>query len=421
MAGRLHGKTAIVTSAGQGIGRASAICLAKEGAKVWATDINAEALTSLAAEQAGIETFTLDVLKQDEVDAAAKRVGTPDILFNCSGYVHAGTIMETDDKAWDFSFDLNVKAHYRMMKAFMPGWLARGQRRRSSTWPPPPPRSKGVPNRFVYGATKAAVIGMTKALAADFTSKGIRVNAICPGTVDSPSLTERLKATGDYEARQVRLHLPPAHGPHGPCRGNRHAGGLSGKRRGGLRHRPDLRDRRRLVDLAETAHEPAPPSRQLAAATEPIGKAGISRHRMQSNNRRQARGRQYILAAGQTAIEAKGVTKLFQGAGQDAVKALDNVSVSIRENEFFTLLGPSGCGKTTLLRLIAGFDFPTEGEILLYGEDIAPLPPFKRPVNTVFQSYALFPAHDGRPEHRLRPRDAGQAQGRDRRPRRPRC
>ena len=97
------------------------------------------------------------------------------------------------------------------------------------------------------------------------------------------------------------------------------------------------------------------------------------------------------MASGRTAIEAKGVTKLFQGAGQDAVKALDNVSVSIRENEFFTLLGPSGCGKTTLLRLIAGFDFPTEGEILLYGEDIAPLPPFKRPVNTVFQSYALFP------------------------------
>ena len=94
---------------------------------------------------------------------------------------------------------------------------------------------------------------------------------------------------------------------------------------------------------------------------------------------------------GQSAIEAKGVTKLFQGSGQDAVKALDNVSVTIRENEFFTLLGPSGCGKTTLLRLIAGFDFPTEGEILLYGEDIAPLPPYKRPVNTVFQSYALFP------------------------------
>ena len=199
MAGRLHGKTAIVTSAGQGIGRASAICMAKEGAKVWATDINAEALASLAAEQTGIETFTLDVLKQDQVDAAARRVGTPDVLFNCSGFVHAGTLMETDDKAWDFSFDLNVKAHYRMMKAFMPAWLARG----SGTiinMASAASSIKGVPNRFVYGATKAAVIGMTKALAADYTSKGIRVNAICPGTVDSPSLAERLKATGDYEA-----------------------------------------------------------------------------------------------------------------------------------------------------------------------------------------------------------------------------
>src|SRR4051812_12703377 len=115
MAGRLHGKTAIVTSAGQGIGRAAAICMAREGAKVFATDVNAEALASLPGEQAGIETFTLDVLKQDQVDAAARRVGTPDILFNCSGFVHAGTIMETDDKAWDFSFDLNVKAHYRMI------------------------------------------------------------------------------------------------------------------------------------------------------------------------------------------------------------------------------------------------------------------------------------------------------------------
>jgi 2-keto-3-deoxy-L-fuconate dehydrogenase len=173
--------------------------MAGEGAKVWATDINSEALASLAAEHPAIETFTLNVLKQEEVDAAVSRVGTPDILFNCSGYVHAGTIMETDDKAWDFSFDLNVKAHYRMTKAFMPGWLQRGHgvvinmaSAASSI--------KGVPNRFVYGATKAAVIGMTKALAADFTSKGIRVNAICPGTVDSPSLMDRLKATGDFEA-----------------------------------------------------------------------------------------------------------------------------------------------------------------------------------------------------------------------------
>ena len=198
MGGRLAGKTAIVTSAAQGIGRASAIAMAREGCKVWATDIREDLLKTLEAEQAGIEAFTLDVLKQEQIDAAAKRIGTPDILFNCSGYVHAGTIMETDDRAWDFSFDLNVKAHFHMIKAFMPGWLSRGKgtviniaSAASSI--------KGVPNRFVYGATKAAVIGMTKALAADFTTKGIRVNAICPGTVESPSLIERLKATGDFD------------------------------------------------------------------------------------------------------------------------------------------------------------------------------------------------------------------------------
>ena len=202
MGGRLQGKTAIVTSAGQGIGRASAIAMAREGAKVWATDIREDLLRSLPAEQVGIETFGLDVLKQDQIDAAAARVGTPDILFNCSGFVHAGTIMETDDKAWDFSFDLNVKAHFHMIKAFMPGWLARG-RGTIVNMASAASSIKGVPNRIVYGATKAAVIGMTKALAADFTSKGIRVNAICPGTVESPSLMERLKAQGDFETAKA--------------------------------------------------------------------------------------------------------------------------------------------------------------------------------------------------------------------------
>ena len=198
MTGRLSGKTAIVTSAAQGIGRACAIALAKEGAKVFATDIREDLLATLATEQAGIEVFKLNVLEMKEIEAATARVGTPDILLNCSGYVHAGTIMETTDKDWDFSFDLNVKAHFHMTKAFMPGWLARGKgtviniaSAASSI--------KGVANRYAYGATKAAVIGMTKALAADFTTKGIRVNAICPGTVDSPSLTARLQATGDYE------------------------------------------------------------------------------------------------------------------------------------------------------------------------------------------------------------------------------
>ena len=126
MAGRLAGKTAIVTSAAQGIGRASALAMAREGAKVFATDIREDLLASLADESKTIEMLKLDVLKQAEIDWVAKRVGTPDILFNCSGFVHAGTLMETDDKAWDFSFDLNVKAHFHMIKAFMPAWLDRG-------------------------------------------------------------------------------------------------------------------------------------------------------------------------------------------------------------------------------------------------------------------------------------------------------
>jgi 2-keto-3-deoxy-L-fuconate dehydrogenase len=202
MPGRLSGKTAIVTSAAQGIGRASAIAMAREGARVHATDIRQDLLDELHAQHPEIDCFVLDVLKQEQVDAAAQRVGTPDILFNCSGYVHAGTILDTDERAWDFSFDLNVKAHFRMMKAFMPAWLARGSGvivNMSSA----ASSIKGVPNRFVYGATKAAVIGMTKALAADFTAKGIRVNAICPGTVESPSLIERLKAQGDFEAAKA--------------------------------------------------------------------------------------------------------------------------------------------------------------------------------------------------------------------------
>jgi 2-keto-3-deoxy-L-fuconate dehydrogenase len=198
MAGRLAGKTVVVTAAAQGIGRASAIAMAREGAKVFATDIREDFLSTLAAEHPGIETFLLDVLKQDQVDAAAKRTGLPDILFNCSGYVHAGTILETDDRAWDFSFDLNVKAHFRMMKAYMPGWLAR-RRGTIINMASAASSIKGVPNRFVYGATKAAVIGMTKALAADFTTQGIRVNAVCPGTVDTPSLNQRINAQGDYE------------------------------------------------------------------------------------------------------------------------------------------------------------------------------------------------------------------------------
>lgn len=198
MAGRLQGKTALVTSAAQGIGRASAIAMAREGAKVWATDIREDLLKTLEAEQSGIETFVLDVLKPEAIAAAALKVGAPDILFNCSGFVHHGSILEATDKDWDFSFDLNAKAHFRMIKAFMPAWLEKGSAS-IINMASVASSIKGAPNRFIYGASKAAVIGMTKALAADFTSKGLRFNAICPGTVETPSLHDRIRAQGDFD------------------------------------------------------------------------------------------------------------------------------------------------------------------------------------------------------------------------------
>jgi 2-keto-3-deoxy-L-fuconate dehydrogenase len=202
MAGRLSGKTAVVTSAGQGIGRATVVAMAREGATVWATDINEKLLEQLAGEHPAIKTLVLDVLKQDHVDAAAAKIGTPDILFNCSGFVHGGSIMDVTDRDWDFAFDLNVRAHYRMMRAFTPGWLERGSGaivNMSSI----ASSLKGVANRFLYGTTKAAVIGMTKAMAADYVTKGIRVNAICPGTVETPSLYDRMRQQGDFEAAKA--------------------------------------------------------------------------------------------------------------------------------------------------------------------------------------------------------------------------
>ncbi len=198
MAGRLQGKIALVTSAGQGIGRASAIAMAQEGAKVWATDIREDLLKTLEAEHTEIETFVLDVMKPEAIAAAAAKVGAPDILFNCSGFVHHGSILEATDKDWDFSFDLNAKAHFRMIKAFMPAWLEKGAAS-IINMASVASSIKGAPNRFIYGASKAAVIGMTKALAADFTSKGLRFNAICPGTVETPSLHDRIRAQGDFD------------------------------------------------------------------------------------------------------------------------------------------------------------------------------------------------------------------------------
>ncbi|CAM5490091.1 SDR family oxidoreductase [Mesorhizobium sp. UC22_110] len=193
----LAGKSCLVTAAAQGIGRASAIALAKAGARVVATDINEELLFGLARD--GIDTRVLDVLDSAAVNAVAAETGAVDILFNCAGVVHNGTILDCTEDEMDFALDLNFKAQIRTIKAVLPGMLKRGSgciinmaTVASSI--------KGVPNRFAYSASKAAVIGLTKSVAADFVSHGIRCNAICPGTVDSPSLEGRLKATGDYEA-----------------------------------------------------------------------------------------------------------------------------------------------------------------------------------------------------------------------------
>lgn len=199
MTDRVLGKRALITAAGQGIGRASAIALAAEGAQVIAADINAEALASLAAEHPAITTRLLDVRDPAAIAQAAADLGALDVLFNCAGFVANGTILDCDEDQWAFSLDLNMTAMYRMCRAFLPAMLANGG---GSIINMASVASSVIaaPNRFVYGATKAGVIGLTKAIAADFIAQGIRCNAICPGTVESPSLEGRLRATGDYEA-----------------------------------------------------------------------------------------------------------------------------------------------------------------------------------------------------------------------------
>ncbi len=193
---RLAGKTAFITAAGQGIGRATAVAFVREGARVIATDINAALLQSLATE-IGCTTRLLDVTDAAAISAAAQAVGAIDVLFNGAGFVHAGTVLDCSEDEWAFGFDLNVRSQYRTIKAFLPAMLANngGQGHGSIINMASVASSiKGAPNRFVYGATKAAVIGLTKAVAADFVAKGIRCNAICPGTVESPSLRERIAA-----------------------------------------------------------------------------------------------------------------------------------------------------------------------------------------------------------------------------------
>lgn len=201
MANRLSGKTAIVTAAAQGIGRATAVAFVREGARVIAADINADKLAEHGHEP-GIETRVLDVRSAAAVAALAADVPAPDILFNCVGIVHHGTVLECDDAALDLSYEINVKAMVRVIRALLPGMLARG---RGSIVNVSSVASSviAVPNRFAYGATKAAVVGLTKSIALDFVTKGIRANAICPGTVESPSLQDRMRAQGDFDATRA--------------------------------------------------------------------------------------------------------------------------------------------------------------------------------------------------------------------------
>jgi 2-keto-3-deoxy-L-fuconate dehydrogenase len=203
---RLQGKRILLTAAGQGIGRASALMFAREGGQVLATDINPAALEETAAlaraAGAALVTRQLDVTDAAAVAALAQAEAPFDVLFNCAGYVHHGSILDCSEKDWEFSWNLNVSSMYRLIQALLPGMLAQGggsiinmASAASSV--------KGVPNRFVYGTTKAAVIGLTKAVAADFVARGIRCNAICPGTVESPSLEARIKEQAQLQGKPI--------------------------------------------------------------------------------------------------------------------------------------------------------------------------------------------------------------------------
>ena len=196
MAGRLEGKTAFVTAAGQGIGRGVALAYAAEGARVFATDINEETLATLPDEAKGdLTAFRMDVRDAEAVKAGITQAD-PDILFNAAGFVHHGTILDASDEEWEFAFDLNVQSMFRTIRVALPGMLERGS---GSIINMSSALSSiiGAPNRFVYGASKAAVLGLTKSVARDYITTGVRCNAICPGTIESPSLQDRMRALGE--------------------------------------------------------------------------------------------------------------------------------------------------------------------------------------------------------------------------------
>ena len=213
---RLEGKTALVTAAGQGIGRASALALAAEGALVWATDVDPKLLEAYAG-MAGIRTLPLDVLDKAAIGALVSGLPALDVLFNCAGFVHNGSILDATDDQWDFAFNLNVRSQFWMIQAVLPAMLAKGGGsiiNMASVCG----SLKGLPNRFIYGASKSAVVGLTKSVAADFVARGIRCNAIAPGTVDTPSLQQRIdsdvdpvQARRNFVARQPMGRLAQAH------------------------------------------------------------------------------------------------------------------------------------------------------------------------------------------------------------------
>lgn len=217
---RLKGKKALVTAAGQGIGKASALALAAEGAEVWATDVNPALLQGYAGVP-GVHTAVLDVLDKQAIASFAVTLPALDVLFNCAGFVHNGSIAQANDDEWDFAFNLNVRSQFWMIQAVLPGMLARAKQTGGASivnMSSVCSSIKGLPNRFIYGTSKAAVIGLTKSVAADYVAQGLRCNAVCPGTVDTPSLQDRINAFEDpaqarlnFIARQPMGRLAQAH------------------------------------------------------------------------------------------------------------------------------------------------------------------------------------------------------------------